>query len=367
MSLEALYDKFKAHRTGEKLWKDPDTQDRREYGPIVREFIEVVGDKPVHQLTQEDAERYYEHTLARSDISLGTKKRNLTRIKSLLLYGKNKHKVPDITGPLAITTSYKKTHKSYERFTKSELKALFQSAAYKGNTFKKSSQYWLPLLGLYTGARIDEIASLQLSEVAECDGVWCYYMSSKEANGGGKNDFAPRWVPVHPKVLAAGFLSFCKMLKDEGHTRVFPEFGNAARDGYSKRATVDFTEYRRSVKVGELTERSTKTFHSFRSTIVSEMKERGVDGDLRRELVGHSKGKGDVHDTVYDQAEFNPGKAFAAISSVDFALTHPAFVDTEPMKKCNDLVKFCSSVNLGGVEHDEHGHGRRNQAMDSQA
>ena len=97
------------------------------------------------------------------------------------------------------------------------------------------------------------------------------------------------------------------------------------------------------------------------------MKERGVDGDLRRELVGHSKGKGDVHDTVYDQAEFNPSKAFAAISSVDFALTHPAFVDTEPMKKCNDLVKFCSSVNLGGVEHDEHGHGRRNQAMDSQA
>lgn len=205
MSLDALYDKFKAQRTGEKMWKDPETQDKREYGPIVRDFIAVVGNKPVYQLTQDDAQKYYEHTLARSDIALGTKKRNLTRIKTVLLYGRDKHKVPDITGPLEITTSYKKTHKSYERFTPSDLEALFHSEDYKGNGFKKSSQYWLPMLGLYTGARIDEIASLQLSEIAELDGVWCYYMSSKEANGGGKNDFAPRWVPIHPKVLEAGF------------------------------------------------------------------------------------------------------------------------------------------------------------------
>lgn len=333
MSLDTLYGKFKASRTGEKIWKDPETQDKREYGPIVRDFIAVVGNKPVHQLTQDDAQKYYEHTLAREDIALGTKKRNLTRIKTVLIYGRDKHKVPDVTGPLSITTSYKKTHNSYERFTASDLEALFHSDAYNDNAFKKSSQYWLPLLGLYTGARIDEIASLQLSEVAELEGVWCYYMSSKEANGGGKNDFAPRWVPIHPKVLEAGFLTFWRSLRDEGHQRLFPEMGSAARDGYSKRATVDFTEYRRSVGVGAMTERSTKTFHSFRSTLVSELKQRGVDGDMRRELVGHSKGKGDVHDTIYDQAEFNPVKAFAAISRADFGLKHPVFVDTDSMKK----------------------------------
>jgi len=332
MSLDALYDKFKAHRIGEKMWKDPETQDKREYGPIVRDFIAVVGNKPAHQLTQDDAQKYYEHTLARSDIALGTKKRNLTRIKTVLLYGRDKHKMLDITGPLEITTSYKKTHKSYERFTASDLEALFHSDDYKTNAFKKSSQYWLPMLGLYTGARIDEIASLRLSEIAELEGVWCYYMSSKEANGGGKNDFAPRWVPIHPKVLEAGFLTFWQTVKDEGHQRLFPEMGNAARDGYSKRATVDFTAYRRSVGVGAVTERSTKTFHSFRSTLVSELKQRGVDGDMRRELVGHSKGKGDVHDTIYDQAEFNPAKAFAALKLADFSLIHPKFVDTEQMK-----------------------------------
>lgn len=331
--ISQLYEKFKAQRTGEKLWKDPETQDKREYGPIVREFISVVGDKPVHTLTLDDAQAYYEHTIGREDISLGTKKRNLTRIKSVLLYGKDRHHAPDITGPLEIKTAYTKTHQSYERFTRSDLAALFHSDAYEKGTFRKSSMFWLPILGLYTGARIDEIASLLVTEIEKKGDIWCYYMSSKEANGGGKNEFAPRWVPIHPKVLAAGFIDFWQTVKAEGHKRLFPEFGNAARDGSSKRATVDFTEYRRSVGVGSMTERSTKTFHSFRSTLVSELKERGIDGDTRRELVGHSKGKGDAHETIYDQADFQPKRAFAALSVADFGLKHPQFQDTEAMKK----------------------------------
>lgn len=328
-----LYSKFKAHRTGEKLWKDPETQDRREYGPIVREFIKVVGDKPAHNLTQADTQKYYEHTMARDDISLGTKKRNFTRIKSVLLYGRDKHQLPNVTGPLEISTTYKKTHNSYERFSREDLEALFHSEQYKSGGFKKSALFWLPLLGLYTGARVDEVASLLVSEVEEKAGVWCYYMSSKEANGGGKNEFAPRWVPIHSQVLKAGFLDYWRLIKTEGHKRLFPELGNAARDGCSKRATVDFTEYRRSVGVGAITERSTKTFHSFRSTLVSELKERGVDGDMRRSLVGHSKGKGDAHDTIYDQATFDPVKARDALEMASFGLRHPTFVDAGEMRK----------------------------------
>lgn len=53
---------------------------------------------------------------------------------------------------------------------------------------------------------------------------------------------------------------------------------------------------------------------------------------MRRELVGHSKGRGDVHDTIYDQSEFNSTKALATISLADFNLNHPAFVDTDSMR-----------------------------------
>lgn len=333
MSIEALYDKFKQHRIANEKWKDPETQDKREYGPIVREFISVVGSKPVHQLTHQDAVDYFDHTVARADISLGTKKRNLSRIKTFLQFGREQYQVPDITGPLKITAEYKKTHNSYVRFSKDDLEALFHSEAYKTNSFKKASQYWIPMIGLYTGARIDEPASLLVSEIRQLEGVWCYFMSSKEANGGGKNDYAPRWVPIHPKLIEAGLLEYWKTIKGEGHSRLFPEMGSAERDGCGKRATVDFTEYRRSVGVGSLTGRSTKAFHSFRSTLISELKERGVDGETRRPLVGHASEKRDVHDEIYDQADFQPKKALAAISQANFGLSHPRFVDTESMKK----------------------------------
>lgn len=332
MSLETLYEKFKAHKVVNEKWKDPETQDKREYGPIVREFQSVVGSKPAHHLTHEDAVKYFEHTAARTDIKLGTKKRNLNRIKTFLNFGRDQYRLPDITGPLQIEADYKKTHSSYVRFTKDDLTALFASEAYKSNCFKKASQYWLPLIGLYSGARIDEPASLLVSEIQQRDGVWCYFMSSDEANGGGKNRFAPRWVPIHPKLIEAGFLTYWETVKEEGHYRLFPEMGNAERDGCGKRATVDFTEYRRSVGVGALQGRSNKAYHSFRSTLVSELKERGVDGDMRRSLVGHAGEKRDAHEDIYDQAAFQPRKALAALSMADFGLVHPAFTDTNAMK-----------------------------------
>ena len=233
---------------------------------------------------------------------------------------------------MKITAEYKKTHNSYVRFSKNDLEALFHSEAYKTNSFKKASQYWIPLIGLYSGARIDEPASLLVSEIRQLEGVWCYFMSSDETNQGGKNDYAPRWVPIHPELLEAGLLDYWSSIKAEGHSRLFPEMGNAERDGCGKRATVDFTEYRRSVGVGALTGRSTKAFHSFRSTLISELKERGVDGEMRRALVGHASEKRDVHDDIYDQADFQPKKALAAISLANFGLAHPRFVDTESMK-----------------------------------
>ncbi len=332
LTVSQLYEKFKSQRTGEKRWKDPETQDKREYGPIVREFISVIGDKPIQALTQQDTQKYYEHTLGRQDISMGTKKRNLTRIKTLLLYAKERHQVPDITGPLEMSTPYKKTHRSYERFTQGDLEALFHSEAYQQNTFKKASQYWLPLLGLYTGARIAEPASLLVSDLAQKDGIWCIHLSSEEANGGGKNAYAPRWVPIHPQLIKAGLLDYWETVRAEGHQRLFPELGEAARDGCGKRATADFTEYRRSVGVGESDTRSTKSYHSFRSTLVSELSERGVDGEMRRKIVGHS-GRGDVHETVYDQSHFDPQRTLEAISLADFGLIHPPFMETEQMRK----------------------------------
>lgn len=211
---------------------------------------------------------------------------------------------------------------------------------YRNNTFARPSQYWMPLLGLYTGARIAELASLELKDIQVLEGCPSYYLSHPDgANAGGKNAYAPRWVPVHPELLSAGFMQYVGQLRAGGHTRLFPCLGKAARDGYGKRATDDFVKYRRKCGVGanEGEGRSEQTFHSFRSTLVSRMVECRIDGDTRRMLVGHvssdtrNASQRDVHSTIYDQSEVQINQLSEALAQVEFGLRHPAFSLTPAM------------------------------------
>jgi integrase len=333
-----LYEKFREHRTTQKLWKRPELSHTRDYYPIVRDFISVVGDKPIPKLTKADARKYAEHTMRRTDIEQGTKSRNFDRIKAILRFGEDQFDIASITSPLKVEGGYKRVHQSYKRFTGDELKALFESGDYKNSTFKKPSQFWMPLLGLYTGARIAELAGLELDKIQAFFGCPCYFLSHPEGeNEGGKNEFAPRWVPVHPAMIAAGFMEYVELLRSEGHTRLFPCLGKAARDGYAKRATDDFVKYRRKCGVGaELGEgRSAQVFHSFRATLVSAMVERRIDGDTRRALVGHASNealgvddKRDVHDIIYDQSEINIKRLLKALSRIRFETHHISFVDS---------------------------------------
>jgi integrase len=59
----------------------------------------------------------------------------------------------------------------YEQFSDDDLAKLFDSPMYREQSFAKASEFWFPLLGLYTGARINELAQLHVTDIAESDGV----------------------------------------------------------------------------------------------------------------------------------------------------------------------------------------------------
>lgn len=347
MLLSDVYEEFCKYKTSIGKWKRPDVARAHDYDPIIPPFIALVGDKPLGTLTLEDVNGYASKTLASEGRALGTKKRDLDRVKAFLNYAKKKLGGPDVMGPLSLELKYEQLHSSYQPFSTDDLARLFNSEAYKSNSFKKASQFWLPLLGLYTGARIDEPASMLLQDIVKEGDIWSFYMSGDDAGDGGKNDYAPRWLPIHPKLLEVGFVEYVQTLKAEGHTRLFPDIGEAARDGFGKRATTDFTAYRRSVGVGatEAKSRSVKTFHSFRSTVSTELEYAGVEGSTARRLVGHEAK--DVHGKVYlkhlDQRWLVP--ALAALSKLDYGLSHPKFADTDAYRKARKRIR---RVPVGG-------------------
>lgn len=332
-----LLEDFLREGVGSGRWKNPETAKTRDYAPIWKRFA-AHADK--HGLTAAATKAYRAEVMAREQDSPETKKRNLYRVRAVIAHGIDHHDLD--AKMLAHLKTARGTRsgggkvKSYLPFTDDELILLFHSRPYLDNTFKKASQFWLPLLGLYTGARLEELAGLHLASFSTVDGAPSMRLSDHETTDEGKNEHAPRELPIHPELIKAGLLTYVELLRTEGHERLFPEIGASARDGFAKRATTDFTDYRRSVGVGkDEGERSRKVFHSFRSTLAGKLFPLTGDADLRRRLLGHAAK--DVHEGTYLGAISIPmERATEVMSRVSFGLQHPEFQDTAAYKKARN-------------------------------
>ena len=186
---------------------------------------------------------------------------------------------------------------SYEKFTREELSLLFESEEYRTGSFREAFQYWLPVLGPHTGARLEELAQLHLADIRQDaeTGIWTLRITEEVDDEDGadsgkslKNDSSDRTCPVHPALVSAGLLTYIETLKVGGFDRLFPELSLNASGKVGPRASEWFTEYRRGVKVGALTGRSRKTFHSFRHTMNSALQRAGVTQEVRERLCGHT-------------------------------------------------------------------------------
>lgn len=334
ITADELFEDFLREGVGSGRWKDAETARTRDYGPIWRRFAAHAGK---HGLTAAATKAYRSEVMAREQDSPETKNRNLYRVRAVIAHGVDHHDLDAKMLSHLKTAKGKRSGggkvKSYLPFTDDELKLLFHSEFYRENSFKKASQFWLPMLGLYTGARLEELAGLHLASFSTVDGYPSMRLSDLDTTDEGKNEHAPREVPIHPELIKAGLLDYVEFLRVEGQERLFPEIGAAARDGFAKRATTDFTDYRRSVGVGkDEGERSRKVFHSFRSTLAGKLFPLTGDADLRRRLLGHAAK--DVHAGTYLGAIGIPmGRATEVVSLISYGLVHPRFVDTDAYKR----------------------------------
>ena len=62
-----------------------------------------------------------------------------------------------------------------------DLKRIFNLRKLKSESIDKNkpAYYWVPLLGLYTGARLNEICQLYVNDIKEIDKIWCIDINRK--------------------------------------------------------------------------------------------------------------------------------------------------------------------------------------------
>jgi len=175
----------------------------------------------------------------------------------------------------------KKAQDERSIFTSDDLKILFESTEYIEHKFDHSYQYWVPLIALYSGARLNEICQLYLGDIKQIDGVYIFDINDSQDKK-LKNSSSKRLIPIHSKLIELGLITHANHLKVNKETRLFPEIKHR-RDGYGQDASRWFGGYRKRVGVND----STKVFHSFRHTVIDQLKQQEVPKEMVANIAGH--------------------------------------------------------------------------------
>lgn len=229
-------------------------------------------------------------------------------------------------------------HSKRDLFSRDELNTIFNASWFmsgrgqltRAGTYRAflPYYYWLPALGLYTGARINELCQLALSDIRQSNlGTW--YVDINEESDEGlkkvKNSSSLRQIPIHPSLIAMGLIEWRDRLKTEGHTRLFPELLHDATKGYSKAAVRWFSSYLAGFG---WTRNGRKVFHSFRHTLSSEcLNVLKISEPITAQISGHARSQSVLGKTY--RKEVMPDELAKEVERLNFNLPPIAQFDVE--------------------------------------
>lgn len=176
-------------------------------------------------------------------------------------------------------------------FSSEEIKKVFLAIQAEKKYFYDNGhheRYWLPLLGMYTGARVNELAQLSTTDVIIDNGIPALKITSAGDDSKRlKSESARRTIPIHNDLLTLGFLVYVQNTRSSGHARLFPAL-KSGPNGYSHY----FVSRHFSGKNGWLRKTIPDisegvTFHSFRHTITTMLKNAEQPERLIEEILGH--------------------------------------------------------------------------------
>lgn len=304
-------------RTSPAAWLDQDIVDlwaaERKPKPkgidahraVARWFYEHVVRKPVDQIVREDV-LSFKTKLFEAGQTPANINQKLSRLRTLLQWAAdNGHAATNAAHRIRVKDTLAAKNKR-KPFDLAALKAIFSSPVFASAERPKQGRgdaaYWLPLLALFTGARMEELGQLRPHDVVRLaypdpDGAeqagWFLNLVEVEGESATalKTAESERLIPIHAELERLGFLAFAKAMKEQGRERLFHQLTPGPYGNLTHKWGQWFSGYLRNVCL--VTDKR-MTFHSFRHTFTDHVRRPDIPEGIQRQLVGHSSK--DVHD-----------------------------------------------------------------------
>lgn len=203
---------------------------------------------------------------------------------------------------------------------------LFQSYALPdtGRAGGGAAAYWIPLLGLYTGARIGELAQLRIQDITCVDGTPVIQITDADEGLRLKTSASRRCIPIHPELIRLGLLTYVEDLQAPPYSlankapkgSLWPLL-NASAAQQGNLISSWFSRYRKSIGLTG----TYPDFHCLRHTVRTKMAHAKVSEHVMDAITGHETG-GSTGRKVYQHLELND--LTTAIQSIAYsAITLP--------------------------------------------
>jgi integrase len=157
-----------------------------------------------------------------------------------------------------------------------------------GDLRTRDWRFWIPLLCMFTGARIGEVAQLRIEDVYDRDGLPFIDLKEDRSTGQQTKSRKTRSVAVHPTLEKIGFLVFVDAQRRErGSGQLFVEIEKNKRGHAGAKPSRFLRDYLKRVGIKE--GRDGLGSHSFRHLMADELREAGYDDiELGPLILGHS-------------------------------------------------------------------------------
>jgi integrase len=148
-------------------------------------------------------------------------------------------------------------------------------------------------VGLYSGMRLNEIASLRVGDVKQIDGVWVFDLTEKKL----KSWNSQRTVPIAQYLLELGMLERVAKLKKQKKTFLFSDMrsqsGSNEKKGYGEPVSRWFNRTAlKNMGIDKIQEQKkgyNVVFHCLRNTFITELVSAGEQHHHITRVVGHAQ------------------------------------------------------------------------------
>ncbi|GJD93127.1 site-specific integrase [Methylobacterium iners] len=369
--LSVVGQEFRRDQHSTKTW---DAQTANQASATYRLFIEACGDRPLAAYGRPDADRFRKQvslmpcdyskavqyrgltvpqivekaeveavTRAVKRLSQRTVKRHFSALSALWSSSISAGAVKENIFAGFRFAAAKRAKDQRPMWLRSELRQLLSTPVWTGcksdvrrgepgSLILRDEYYWIPLIGVFSGMRQEEICQLHVADVREEEGITFFDLNERPPRK-LKNATAVRRVPVHKELVRLGLLDHVTACRRAGEALLF---SNLTRGGADARLGHAFSKWFTRYRQEQGLYRSGLDFHALRHTATTLMHQ----ADANPVVVDHVTG----HTTEGETSRYTKGSTLLqlqdAINLIDLhfdvtslALTKGLKVTTGPGRK----------------------------------